>query len=285
MLKNLAWLFGLDRPPPPPPKRRPSARKAKPPAPVAPPAPARPAPHPVVAMLPEFAVAVRTYIRQWGAYGPQPDAARLEAATYVLGRDFAAFLTALHLVNGQLSRFLLVDDRLTDAAANRGLREHITEACYGELQVWADAEKIDFENRKNAGRAGRPIPDPLHVPQRVRDALLARLKADAERLAKGQGGKSGGVKPKPPETMSAPEPVMLDPEGGGRSRIAGAAESSDKAASDDAEGGSPAPKMGGGKRRKNGDHAEETATGIHMPPPPSPDDGEPEGGGYGLPRF
>ena len=282
MLNILARFFGLDSPPPPPPKRRPTARRARTPAPVPvtpPPAPRVPAAFP----LPTFALALRTYIRQWGQHGPRPSPERLDAAAYALGRDYSAFLTALHLTDGPLTRFLVPESDITRPAVDAGMQEKMALACYSELDIWSAAEKIDLRNRTLARQGGRPVPPPLHVPDEVQAALIKRMTEAAARIAKGGSGKGGGVKPKPPEAMGPAEPVMLDPEGG-RSRVAGAAESPDEAATDDADGGSPAPKMGGGGKRRD-DDAEETATGRHVPPPPSPEDGEPEGGGYGLPRF
>lgn len=262
MLKKLARFFGLDSPPPPPPKRRPTARKAKTPAPAPvtpPPAP----PLPAVAQLPTFALALRTFIRQWGQHGPKPSQERLDAAAYALGRDYAAFLTALHLVDGPLTRFLVPEDDITRPAVDAGMQEKMALACYGELDVWSAAEKIDLRNRTLARQGGRPVPEPLHVPDEVQAALIKRMTEAAARIAKGGGTKSGGVKPKPPESMGAPEPAMLDAEGGRRSRMPS----------------EPHP---------DGEPEEETATGKPLDDGPAPrrEDGEPEaeGGGLGLPR-
>lgn len=280
MLKTLTRLFGLDSPPPAPPKRRPTARGPKAPmaAPVDPPV-ARPAPTPTLSsiMLPDYALAVRTFIRQWGQHGPVPDAGRLEAAAYVLGRDVSAFLTALHLVDGRLTRFLVTEARITDPAANRGLREHLNLACYGELDVWSEAEKIDLKNRRIARQCGRPVPGPLHVPDSVREALLKRMREAAERVQRGGGARGGGVRPAPPAEMGAPVIDVLDAEGGGRGRIAASAE-----ADEQSQDAAPAPRMGGGQKDEDDDERPNT---LHMPPPP-PKDGEPEaeGGGLGLPR-
>lgn len=281
MLKTLARLFGFDSPPPPPPKRRPTARglRATKAAPVAEP-PARPAPRPALSaiMLPDYALAVRTFIRQWGQHGPVPDAGRLDAAAHVLGRDVSAFLTALHLVDGRLTRFLVTEARLTDPAANRALREHVELACYGELDAWSEAEKVDLRNRRIARQCGRPVPEPLHVPDAVREALLKRMKEAAERVQRGGGARGGGVRPAPPAEMGAPIMDVLDTEGGGRGRIAGLAE-----ADEQGQEAAPAPRMGGGEK-KDVDEGERLAP-LHRPPPP-PEDGEPEseGGGYRLPR-
>lgn len=280
MLNKLARFFGLDRTPPPTPKRRPTARnpkaaKAVPAAPTA----TSPAPKPALSaiMLPDYALAVRTFIRQWGQHGPVPDAGRLEAAAYVLGRDVAAFLTALHLVDGRLTRFLVTEARITDPAANRGLRDHVEMACYAELDVWSDAEKADLKNRRIARQSGRPVPEPLHVPAAVREALLKRMREAAERVQRGGGAKGGGVKPAPPADMGAPVIDVLDAEGGGRGRIAASAE-----ADEQSQDAAPAPRMGGGQKDEDDDERPNT---LHMPPPP-PKDGEPEaeGGGLGLPR-
>jgi hypothetical protein len=146
------------------------------------------------------------------------------------------------------------------------MQEKMALACYGELDVWSAAEKLDLRNRTLARQGGRPVPEPLHIPDEVQMALIKRMAEAAARLAKGgAGGKSGGVKPKPPEAMGAPEPVMLDPEGGGRSRM-------------------PSSKP------DEKEDVEETATGKPLDdergPAPAPDDAEPEaeGGGLGLPR-
>lgn len=264
MLKKLARIFGIDRSPPPPPKRKPTARKAKAAAPVsvAAPAPARPAPAPV--MLPGFALACRTFIRQWGQHGAKPSPERLDAAAYVLGRDYSAFLTALHLTDGQLTRFLVPESSMTSAAVDAGMKEKLSLACYGELDVWSEAEKIDLKRRTIARQSGRPIPERLHIPDEVQMALIKRMNEAAERVRRGGGGaRGGGVRPAPPEPMGAPEPAVLDPEGGGRSRM-------------------PAT------REPEEEHAE-TATGKPLDeqgPAPAPEDGEPEaeGGGPSLPR-
>lgn len=291
MLKKIITFLGFGAPPPPPPKRRKTARKApasKPaePVPVAPPAPVVRIQD--VVPLPNFALALRTYIRQWGNHGPKPSRERLDAAAHALGADFSAFLTALNMTDGQLTRFLVPESSMKNLAVDIGLREKICLACYSELDTWKDAEKKDLAARTNARQHGRPIPPELHVPEEVRAALLKRLSDDAARLLRGggQGGRGGGVNPVPPEAMGIPEPVMLDPEGGGRTRVSGAAKPPDEAVSaNEAAGDAPSFRMpsSGGKRRR-GDDTEETATGKHQPPL-SPDDGEPEGGGLRLPRF
>lgn len=281
MFKTLARILGLDSTSPPPTRRRPTARGPRAPKlmPMDPP-PARPAPKPTLSsiMLPDYALAVRTFIRQWGQHGPVPDAGRLEAAAHVVGRDVAAFLTALHLVDGRLTRFLVTEARLTDAAANRGLREHVEMACYAELDVWSEAERIDLRNRRIARQCGRPVPEPLHVPDAVREALLKRMKEAAERVQRGGGARGGGVRPAPPAEMGAPVIDILDADGGGRGRIAGSAEVEEQG-----QEAAPAPRMGGGEKKDEDDG--ERPEPLRMSPP-SPEDGEPEadGGGLGLPR-
>lgn len=274
MLRKFLEFTGLVSPPPPP-KRRPTARQVQPASRPEGSPPRRPEVVPVRPQVaparkvrtPKFGLAVRTYIRQWDRNSVRPPQAAVDAAAEVIGADFAAYLTALHLINGQLMRFVIIDDRLDDAAAIEGLRKRLDLACYSDLDTWADAEKIDVANRKAIEFAGRDVPPALHIPDRVQLALIARMNERAKSLVKGgrAGGSSGGG-PEPAPSADVGVPVVEAEAAGGRS------------------------KMPTKKRPDDEPEAEETATGRPLDDergqPPSPEDGEPEsaGGGPGLPR-
>lgn len=294
MLRKILEFTGLVSPPPPP-KRRPTARPVKPatrpqvaPAPRPEVTPVRPAVQPARPVdeplpergrsepgLPTFAHAVRTWIRQWGKHGTIPRAEAVALARRRLGADLTAYLTAVHLVDGQLTRYVLPESHIEDVAATVGLAKRLDDACYGDLETWAEAEKIDLKARRLAEYGGRPVPPALHIPTSVQAALIARMNAAAQALVKnggggggksgGGGGKSGGVKPAP-EVVQAAEVI---------------AELGDDVAPKRA-------RMPSEPHEDDEKPAEETATGKPLDDdrgqPPAIEDGEPEGGGMAPPR-
>jgi len=285
MLRRFLEFTGLVSPPPPP-KRRPTARPVKPatrpqvawqrpevtpvrpaiqPArPETPPLPERPRAEPG---LPTFAHAVRTFIRQWGKHGTTPRAADIALAERRLGADLAAYLTAVHLVDGQLTRYVVPESNIENVATWAGLMKRLDDACYTDLDTWAAAEKIDLKARKLAEYGGDPVPRALHIPTRVQVALVERMNAAAAALVKkggGGGGKSGGVRPAPDVAGGQVSGELAVDGGVKRSRMP----------SESHPDGEPEP--------------EETATGKPLDDdrgqPPAPEDGEPEGGGMAPPR-
>lgn len=287
MLRKILEFTGLVSPPPPP-KRRPTARPVKPatrpqitPAPRPEVTPTRPAVQPARPEtqplperpraepgLPTFAHAVRTFIRQWGKHGTTPRADAVALAERRLGADLAAYLTAVHLVDGQLTRYVVPESHIENVSAWAGLMKRLDTDCYSDLDTWAAAEKLDLKARRLAEYGGDPIPAALHIPTRVQVALVERMNAAAAALTKkgGQGGsgKSGGVRP-PPDVAGGQVSGELAVDGGAkRSRMP----------SEPHPDGEP--------------EAEETATGKPLADdrgqPPAPEDGEPEGGGMAPPR-
>lgn len=289
MLRRFLEFTGLVSPPPPP-KRRPTARPVKPatrphvgPAPRPEVTPTRPAVQPARPVdeplpergrsepgLPTFARAVRTWIRQWGKHGTIPRAEAVALARRRLGADLTAYLTAVHLVDGQLTRYVLPESHIEEVAAKVGLAKRLDDACYGDLDTWSEAEKIDLKARRLAEYGGRPVPPALHIPQVVQDALIARMNAAAQALVKkggGAGGKSGGQKPSP-EVVQAAEVI---------SELS-------------AEPAKTRSRMPSEPHEDDEKPAEETATGKPLGdangnPPPAPEDGEPEGGRMAPPRL
>lgn len=289
MLRKILEFTGLVSPPPPP-KRRPTARPVKPatrpqvaptrpevtPAPRPATLPARPVDEPLPDRgrsepgLPTLAHAVRTFIRQWGKHGTIPRSEAVKLAQRRLGADLSAYLTAVHLVDGQLTRYVLPESHIEDIAATVGLAKRLDDACYGDLDTWSEAEKIDLKARKLADYGGRPVPPALHIPQSVQIALVALMNAAAQALLKkggGAGGKSGGQRPTPEVAQVAEVISELSAEPTNkRSRMPSEPHPDDEKP------------------------AEETATGKPLTdangnPPPAPEDGEPEGGGVSPPRF
>lgn len=200
--------------------------------------PETPAPvRPRFVMPPSFPVAVATVIRGFGRHTEKPTAAKIEAAETVLGPDRTAYLRALDMVDGQLTKYVLSEHRLDDPDAEVGLRRRLDHDTYSDLPTWREAERQDAKNRRQAEWAGRPVPPPLHVPDRVQIALVAALNAAAAKVTKGgrDGSSSGGPAPAPPETpdvgdMAGPEETH------GRSKVPGKKKRDD----DDPDGTPPA---------------------------------------------
>ncbi len=199
------------------------------------PAPARP---PFV-MPTSFPVAVATIIRGFGRHTEKPTPEKIKAAENALGPDRAAYLKALDMVDGQLTKYVLSEHRLDDPDAELGLRRRLDHDTYNDLPTWREAERQDAKNRRHLEWAGRPVPPPLHVPETVQIALIKALNAAAAKVARGgrdgNAGSSGGPAPAPPETPAVADMPVPD-DAGGRSKVAGK-----KKKPDEPEDGSGAP--------------------------------------------
>ncbi|MDP3408114.1 hypothetical protein [Bosea sp. (in: a-proteobacteria)] len=184
------------------------------------PAPARPR----FVMPPSFPVAVVTYIRGFGRHGEKPTPERIKLAEKVLGPDLAAYLKALDMVDGRLTRFMLSEARMDDPDAEMGLLRRLNDATYGDLETWREAERADQRERKRLEYMGKPVPAPLHVPAEVQIALVKALNAAAAKVTKGgrdgNAGSSGGPAPAPPETPSVAD-VTIPEKTGGRTKVPG----------------------------------------------------------------
>lgn len=226
--------------PPTRPEVKPVRPEVKPVRPAIEPArPETPAPtRPPFVMPPSFPVAVATVIRGFGRHTEKPTPEKIRAAEKALGPDIAAYLQALDMIDGQLTKYVLSDARMRDPDAEVGLRRRLNHEVYTDLPTWRDAERINAKNRRDAEWSGRPVPPLLHIPDRVQVALVAALNAAAAKVTKGgrQGSSSsGGPAPAPPETPSTGDIAVVE-DTGGRSKTPGKKKPDDN----DPEGTPPA---------------------------------------------